>query len=155
MTPETGITDKHPNTLRVILNTLSECAALVIDEVHFRNRKRIELKGIIIDEKNTKYEDQVCEALTKKLSERDSSPYNLAKLFSALCVPQFKEEAPELPFNYLRDDDIRSEGDKNLSNFQILRYRVWEKLSDNIPTIYRAHIIDIRRRFFDAPLDSR
>jgi len=155
MTPESRLTEDQPNTLGGILKILSEYAGLVIEEFNFRKGKSKELKGIIIDKSNTKYEDQVCESLTKKLSERDSDPYNLAKWFSDICVPQFYDATTVFPFNYLRENDPRSEYRKNEYNLEILRYRVWEKLSDYIPTVYRAHIIDIRRRFFDAPLDSQ
>jgi len=155
MTAESRHTEDQPKTLGGILNTLSEYAALVVEELRFRNGKRIELKGIIIDNRNTAYEAIVCEFLTDRLSERDANPYNLAKWFSDKCVPQFYDSTYVFPFNYLREKDPRSEHRKNEYNLEILRYRVWEKLSDNIPTTYRAHIIDIRRRFFDAPLDSR
>jgi len=155
MTSESRLTEDQPKTLGGILNTLSEYAGLVLVELKFRKGKRKELKGIIIDDRNTNYEDEVCEDLAKKLSEIGASPYKLGKWFSDKCVPQFNDSVLELPFNYLRDDDIRSEGDMNLSNFQILRYRVWEKLYDRVFTLHRADIIDIRRRFFDALLDSQ
>jgi len=155
MTSETSKTKEGKPTLGGLVDTLRRSLLLVVEEFQFRDRRRLELKGIIIDERNTNYEDEVCEDLAKKLSEIGASPYKLGKWFSDKCVPQFNDSVLELPFNYLRDDDIRSEGDKNLSNFQILRYRVWEKLYDRVFTLHRADIIDIRRRFFNALLDSQ
>lgn len=155
MTPETGITEKHPNTLRGILNTLSEYAGLVLVELKFRKGKRKELKGIIIDDRNTKYEDEVCDDLAKKLSENGSNPYKLGKWFSDKCVPQFYDLKTQLPFNYISEKDPRNESNKNEYNLLILRYRVWKKLYDRVLTLHRADIIEIRGRFFDVPLDSR
>jgi hypothetical protein len=155
MTQEITSTKEKSGGLTGIMDTLQNSVCLVIDEIKFRNRKRVELKGIIIDEGNAKYEDEVCDFLARKLSERDSNPYNLGKWFSDKCVPQFYDATTQLPFNYISKKDPRNEFRKNEYNLEILRYRVWEKLYDRVLILHRADIIDIRRRFFDSLIDSR
>lgn len=155
MTQEVTSTNEKSPGLMGIFNTLRKSVGLVVEEFEFRNKERLELKGIIIDDRNTKYEDEVCDDLAKKLSEKGSNPYNLGKWFSDKCVPQFYDSATQFPFNYISEKDPRNEVNKNGYNLLILRYRVWEKLYDRVLTLHRADIIDIRGRFFDALLDSR